>query len=343
MKNYFCIADRFYIVISTYLHGNFSQYILQEYHDYYTADATNDIPTLGYVKELSENLYLDKCRELVKDWLYENENHLYLKYNGTFIRIGLETDYFELCFQKNIECQVLFHVMEVLIRLYSYKCGIDFFHASSFKYIDNVIMLNGFGGSGKTEIMVNFLLRGANFISDDLCIINENADIYPYTVSIPVNWTSINQEFLGKIKVPSYIYNICSYCKKKNGRITRRIYSRLASKYLLGYYSHKQLTDNDTEMKFYKVNEFIWLQGAYFQGAFTISNEQFFRYMNLCLENESRKYFDLEGFLVLKYPFIKSFITARQELRERICSKINIKAVAVKNRNYKIATQDLLS
>ncbi len=343
MNKYFCLAGRFCIVIDTYTHDSVFKYILKEYHDYNTTDEIRDIPTLGYIKELSGNLDLEKCRELVKDWLYEDENCLYVKYNSRFIRISLDAEYFEICFQTNFECQVLFYVMEVLIRLYSHKCGIDFFHASSFKYKDKIFMLNGFGGSGKTEIMINTLLRGGSYISDDICLINENAEIYPYTVSIPVNWTTINQEFLCKIKVSSRIYNICSYCKKKNGRITRRIYSRLASKYLWGYYSYRKLTDNDTELKFYPVDEYIWLQEACFQGAFTISNEQFFRYMNICLENESRKYFDLEGFLELKYPHIKLFIKARQDLRARICSKINIRGVAVKNRNYKVATQYLLS
>jgi len=342
MRAFFCIGGRFCIVTETYTNDSFSKYIRKEYDNYYKSNEVCHMPAIGYIKEIVESVQVEKYRELVKDWLYEDERFLYVKYQNRYIRISLKSVYFEICFQTNFECHVLFHVMEVLIRLYSHKFGIDFFHASSFKYKDSVYMLNGFGGSGKTEIMVNFLLRGANFISDDIVLINENAEIYPYTVSIPISWGAINPEFLKKINVSKRLYDICSYCKNKNGKITRRIYGKLASKYLLGCYSYKQFTDMDTEMNFYAVDNFIWLQEADFSGTFKISKENFCQYMSTCLENESRKYFDLEGFLLLKFPHIKSFHNERQALREKICEKLYIIGFAVKNRNYKKAIQNLL-
>jgi len=343
MKFYYCIANRFYVVNDSQTCDNVANYIRVEYKDYYIHDASScSKPVIGYIKEECGAAIFQNVREVVKDWLYVDDSYLYVKYNNRYTRISLNPDNFELLYQSNFEGNVLFYVMEVLIRIYSHKFGIDFFHASSFRYKDKVFMLNGFGGAGKTEIMVDFLLHGAGFISDDIVIVNERGMIYPYKVRIPIKWSCINRDFVDKIKISPIIYDICAYCKKKNGRITRRIYGKLASKYLLGYYSHQQLTATNTELKFYTVDQCIWLQEANHSGPFKISNDKFIDYMDICMANESRTYFDLEGFLLLKFPQIRSFYAKRYDLRKNICDALIVKGLAVKDANYKNAIQYLL-
>ncbi len=339
----YCIANRFNIVHEAIQKDSVYRHLQNEYKDYLTDDCSQ-VPTIGYVKEFCSDIIPLQYRELVKGLLYEDESYLYFKSNNKFIRINLNNDFFEISYTAGVDEGTVFHLMEVATRIYAHKYGIDFFHASAFEYNNQVYMLNGFGGSGKTEIMVNALFKGASYISDDLVIINENAEIFPYTVSIPIRWGAINMPFVRRVKVSPRIYNICKYCAQKNGRITRRIYGRLAWKHLLGDYSHSKLTDARTDMHFYTVNHCFWIQTSLKDDRFSFSNEEFYRYMNLCLENESRKYADLEGFFNLKFPQISILKRNREELRKEICAKLHIQAIGIAERDYeKIANNLLLS
>lgn len=308
--------------------------------------CTNELcekPLVGYIRGRENVLFSTELKELVKDWLYEDVQFLYVKYGNKYLRIFVDKDSFEIIYQHEFENKVVFHILELLVRLYAHKFGLDFFHASSFKYNNEVFMLNGFGGSGKTEIMIDFLLKGAGFISDDIVIVNECGKIFPYRVSIPVNWNCINETFTNRVHIPQRIYRLASCCKNRNGRISRRIYSRLAYKYILGYYNHTQITKEILDLTFYDIDKCIWLQEANFAGTFNITEEQFFGYMNVCLENESRKYFDFEGFMKFKFPQLESFYLEIHKLRKQICHLLRPTSLAVKERNYELASRTLLS
>lgn len=339
---YYNITDRFCIFSETSIDDSVYRYIHKEYIDFSTNDFCN-IPLLGCIRGRKDVLTSSNLKELVKDWLYEDESFLYVKYGNKYLRIFADENRFEIVYQHDFENNVAFYVLELLVRIYAHKYRLDFFHASSFKYNDKVYMLNGFGGSGKTEIMIDFLLKGAAFISDDIVIVNECGKIFPYRVSIPVKWNCISEEFTNQIHTSNYIYRLASYCKTRNGKITKRIYGRLANKYFLGNYSHSQLTEESLCLKFYDIDKCIWQQEANFEGTFNISDDKFFQYMNLCLENESRKYFDFDGFMKLKFPQLKSFYEEIHRLRRQICHQLSPYGLAVKNRDYKLAGKTLLS
>ena len=334
MKCTFTIAERFCLVLDSDSQDSIYNYFNKEYSDFINY-KDNYLSIIGELREINKADILDPHRfELVNNWLFEEKESLIVKYANKYIRIKLNENSFLIEYEYHFEKKVIFFVTEVLIRIYSFKFGIDFFHASSFRYQNKVYMLNGFGGSGKTEIMVDFLLNGAEFISDDLVIINEEGKLFPYRVNIPIRWKAISEDFIKKIDVSPKIYNICKFTKNKTNRLAQSIHSRFAWKYILGDYSHEQLTDKDAALKYYTVDKCLWLQEANFVGPFDFSNADFFRYMNLCLQNESRKYFDLEGFLMLKFPFLKNFIKERENLRKKICSKFDIKGFAIQNGDF---------
>lgn len=336
-KYNYILGESIKIVILTNEKDRSLTFLNNEYLDFFDNNTNNDDIVVGIVK-LSENKFLSyKYKELVSNCLYEDDQFLYVHYENHNLRISLNKDCFEIVYERNLNSKVIFSTLEVLIRIYAYKFGIDFFHASSYIYNGNTFMLNGFGGSGKTEIMVDFLLKGAEFLSDDLVIINENAEIFPYRVSIPVTWRSVTDDFIKKMNISPTLYKICNLCRDKRNPLAQSIYSRFAWKYMLGNYSHKQLTENVAPLKFYSVDECIWLQEANFGGPFDFSRDDFYRYMNLCLQNESRKYFDLEGFLALKFPFLNEFTKEREILREKICSKLDVTGLAVNNGDLKSA------
>lgn len=339
MKNYYCIAEKFSILVDCPVSDSVGKYIDKQFKDY--RFSFPKYPVLCSLYAVSENNIDYQSRELVKDWFYETSDSLLLKFNSQYLHIRLNSETFEIYYPYYFENVVVFHTLEVLVRLYCHKYGIDFFHASSFEYNDTIFMLNGFGGSGKTEIMLDFLLRDASFISDDLLIINENAEIYPYTVEIPIAWRSVTPELADKNGISRRLYDICKYCFKKNGRITRRLFGRLAGKYFTRNYYYRELTPKETDFRYFSIDHCVWLQEANFSGPFSFSPDNLYEYMDLCLTNESRKYFDLEGFILLKYPFVKRFISKRQALRKEICSKLPITGLAVKERDYKTAARIL--
>lgn len=338
----FSFADRFRLVVEITKIESVFNYINNEYKNYKILNS-DLIPIIGYLKESDSLKIPHESRTLVKGHLLEDGKSLYLKSGDKFAKIELNTNFFEISYQPNFEGSTLFSYLEVLIRLYAHKFNIDFFHAASFVFNNNVIMLNGFGGSGKTEIMLNALLKGATYISDDIVIVNENGVIFPYTVSIPIRWNAVNSDFIRKINVPQYIYKICEFCKQRDGKITRRVYGYLAWKYILNNYQYSQITDCVTRLDYYTVDYCLWLQTSNNEGHFNFSNHDFYQYMNLCLENESRKYFDFEGFLFLKFPEIIPFKQKREELRKQICNKLNIQGLGVSNKNYAETTNKILS
>lgn len=335
------MADRLCVVNESPIDESVSRYIHSEYIDFVTDKIS--LSAIGYIRGANDVVSSTPLRELVKDWLYEDENSLYVKYGDKYLRIIAGEECFEIIYQFDFENNVAFYVLETLIRIYSHKVNIEFFHASSFVYGNKVYMLNGFGGSGKTEIMIDYLLKGASFISDDIVIVNEEGKIFPYRVSIPINWGCITDDFVRQLNVPHYIFKIASYCKSKNGRITKRVYGKLAQKYFLGYYPHTRFTRANTKLKFHTVDHCFWLQDANFDGPFNLTNQEFFNYMDLCLKNESRKYFDFDGFMALKFPFLKSFYIKIEELRRTISSRLSVEGLAVKHRNFKETSKKLSS
>lgn len=342
MKDTYNIAGRFCFTVMSKTGGKFAAFLKGEYKDFILEGNCRTVPFAGTVKEMDSELFNGGHRELVKDILYEDCRYVYMKYNSKYVRINLTDEYFDICYQTGFECSVLFHLLEDILRLYAHRYGLDFFHASSFEYNEKVIMLNGFGGSGKTEIMIDFLLRGASFISDDLVLINEKSKIFPYRVTIPLRWSVVTPEFVVRKKVPKIIYKTCKYCHEKSGSITNRIYEKLVWRHLIGDHSYKQLSDKESALQFYNVDYCYWLQESNVDGAFNISRADFFRYMDLCLENESRKYLDIEGFLRLKFPIVTNLLKGRRHLREQICEELTPQGLTVKGQDYKQAIKYIL-
>lgn len=344
MVSNYLIAEKIGISLK-YKEENLSTlYFKKEYSDFITPDLDQESEIGEIVFKVIEDKENLRLKELSVGRLYEDDNYLYMKFNGSYLRIDISKDKFYILAESKFEDNVLFNTVENLIRLYSHRKGIDFFHASSFIYRDKTYMLNGFGGSGKTEIMLRFLLKDAGYIADDLLIINEEAKIYPYRVTIPVNWKAVDTDFAHKSGVPSIVYDICKYCKHKNGFLTKRIFYRLAYKYLIGYRPHTRFTGKEAKLKYYNINVCLWLHEADFFGPFEFSNKDFFQYMNQCLKLESMKYCDLEGFLSLKFPIVKELILNREILREKICEKLKISGLALNEKSLLKATEfiDLL-
>ena len=58
--------------------------------------------------------------------------------------------------------------------------GAALLHSCSFIYQKKSIVLCGWGGAGKTNTLIQFLLDGAQYMGDDLSLITETGELLPY-------------------------------------------------------------------------------------------------------------------------------------------------------------------
>ena len=112
--------------------------------------------------------------------LYADSNYVYCIDGRSVVRINLDENIFHLSVDQHTGSGLLILVMQTLLNWYLPKSGLIFMHTASFKYMDKIYAISGFGGAGKTEIMLEALNKGAQYISDDLAIYDAHGRIYPY-------------------------------------------------------------------------------------------------------------------------------------------------------------------
>lgn len=96
-----------------------------------------------------------------------------------------------------INCEVGFDLTDLMdlvirpfIRKQLNKLGRAFVHASAFSLNDKSYLMTAWANTGKTGTVLSALYQGATYLGDDLCIINEDAEIFSYPV--PLNLFDYN-------------------------------------------------------------------------------------------------------------------------------------------------------
>lgn len=331
MKRVYTIGSLFNIVVESENENSIVGEIEEQLAFYRITHEVTHV--VGFISQ-NEQLQLPHgACELVKDLLYEHNKSLYITRGGV-IKVDAQEDHFAIEYTSKSSGGMVFHVMEVLIRFYAPLYDIVFLHASSF-IIDNcVTLINAFGGSGKTEVMLKALLNGARFIADDLAIVNKDGRVFPYPALIPLRVHHYDDKLLAKLKVPKCKWILANYCFKKNGRITRRIFNSLNLKYFVRNLPYKAFTDKETPLKFYDIDHFYWIESSDTTSFKEIGKQNFYDKMVVCLENESRKYFDCDGFFRYKFPFLNTYKEKQNELLQGILNKVSIQGVTIRGRHF---------
>lgn len=331
MKRVYTIGGLFNIVVESDNENSITREIEEQFTFYRIAKEVTHV--LGFISQNEELQLPHGACELVKDLLYEDNKSLYITVGGV-IKIDAQNDNFIIEYTSKSNGGMVFHVMEVLTRFYAPLYDIVFLHASGFIIDNRVTLINAFGGSGKTEVMLKALLDGARFIADDLAIVNKDGQVFPYTTLIPLRIHHYDDNLLAKLKVPKHKWTLANYCFKKNGRITRRIYNSLNLTYFVRNLPYIAFTDKKTPIKFYDVNHFYWVESSDTTSFKEIGKQNFYDKMVVCLENESRKYFDCDGFFRYKFPFFNTYKEKQNELLQSILEKVNIQGVTIRGRNF---------
>ena len=95
--------------------------------------------------------------------------------------------------EEGINLNYFFHnILKPLIHYRLLKTEKCLVHCSAFIYRTMGILLFGYGGSGRTTVLMEFLKNGAKFVSDDHTIISSNGTFYGLSQTISLeNYSQI--------------------------------------------------------------------------------------------------------------------------------------------------------
>ena len=196
--------------------------------------------------------------------------------------------------------------------------------------------IHGFGGAGKTETMIEALQRGAQYLSDDLAIFDQEGFIHPYYRRIGLHDYSFTDEQLTKLHIDKKKYGLMKMCEKRNDRISRYIFQRLRGHFKISV-SPEQLYSFSTSISVIdrlKVDLHYWLDLSDETCIAEISNESFIQRMTFCMQNEFRSFVDFDGYFGFLYEFWGTKRLEHDALLQKVVSSIDIIGLRIKGQNY---------
>ena len=306
--------------------------LLNEFR-YHLSDNAADYKIIGeiFVEEsvqcpLTAVLYHDKR-------LYADSNYIYSIDGKSIVRINLDENAFHLSIDQNTGSGLLILVMQTLLNWYLPKSGLIFMHTASFKLTDKVYAISGFGGAGKTEIMLEALNKGAQYISDDLAIFDTKGRIYPYLRRISLHDYPFTDRQLEEYKLNKAQYRLMKYCQSKSDRLSRYLYQRYRGRFNI---SVDKADESAHHLKGgYAVDYNFWLDSSGKNALVNLSKEDFVRRMLFCMENEFRSYSDFDGYFGFIYDFWNNLRQHRNKTIESALDCLNVQGLSINGSDYK--------
>lgn len=330
---YINIANRFKVEIQGEESSSTVRYILSELKHHIEEDKSA-LPTVGFV-DYDEQLLLPKrAVELRKGMLFESEDALFINNSQNIIRIHCSLENFYITIGRKADEAVAFFTVEMLIRYYAPLFNLVFTHTGAFIYEGKVCSISAFGGVGKTEVMLKAMEYGAQFVSDDFAIFNSEGEIFPYTKSIYLCEYPYDDYMLHKTGRKRWLWILKRFCEQHPNPLTTRIALRLEVQYFGIKLDYLRLTDKVADFRFRNVNSFYWVYSGSNTGRYEILRDEYAKNMKLCLDIESRRYFDYDGYLRLKFPFLEKNKQKQAEVIDGIARKNNVQGLTIRGREF---------
>ena len=330
--SYLNIANRFCIIVAG---GNDScaiRYLLSELK-HHIGEYLVHLPIIGTVDyDASLNLP-DHYVELRKGVLFETDDALFISNKSNILRIKAQPECFQVTVGQKADKALAFFTVEMLIRYYAPIFDLVFLHTGSFIWKEKVCAVSAFGGVGKTEVMLKALENGAKFISDDFAIFNSKGQVFPYTKSIFLCEYPYNQYMIEKTRRSKLLWLIKAFCDYHPNSFTTRISNILEARYFGIKIDYSVLSD-ETPLQFYDVDSFYWVYSSSRTGEMAVNKSEFVKCMTLCLDIESRRYFDYDGYLRLKFPFLERNKERRNSIIAEISNRVEIVGLTVRDRDF---------
>lgn len=299
-------------------------------------EQPNELPIVGIVQIKDSVACPDSAVLLHDKRLYTDGDVLYCKDGDSVVRIHLTKEQFTLEVDKNTNGGLLVLVMQTLLNWYMAPYGVTFLHTAAFKYDGKVFAIHGFGGAGKTEVMIDALERGAQYISDDLAIFDAEGRIYPYLRKISLHDYHFTEYQLDCFHLDKSRYHLMCRCQNRKGRISQYLYQRYRGRFNISVHH----TAISPAINIIPVNDGLYVDLNYWLDASSattfqsIKKDLFVKKITFCMANEFRAYLDFDGYLGIVYDFWQEKKESYNQLLSSILEKIDIKGLSIKTGHY---------
>lgn len=331
-------SDKIKIVLESSDENDIVNYFNTEYIHHKTSE-NDGISTVGIIRFRDKIDVPRVAVAILKNEVIVSSQSLYFIYEDRKACINVKPDHYEVIFENNFHPLIAFVLNEVLLRIIIVNYDLVLLHASSFKYKNQVFIINAFGGSGKTNLLLDVLEDNGIYLSDDLGFVDIMGNLYPYKKRINLLYYNFNYKKnvlkkIGGSNILLQIYNILLrssntwyYKHLRLYKITGRLHNKLNI-----HVNYKDVTNNDDDLNCYKIDEFIWLElSARETSKFNINKEYFTIRMKKCLKIESRYLGPWYDLLEIVFPCIGELWKKQDEMIDNISNLFNITGI---NKKY---------
>ena len=132
-------------------------------------------------------------------------------------------DHASLLVDPEVSPSLQVYILEYLLKYLAPARNIAFVHASGVIYGGQGVLVPAWGGSGKTSLVLQFLDNGAEYMGDDLVLLDDLGTMYPYRK--PLNLLSYNVRQFESLLLPSLksramrFYHISNVLAKVQGQM----------------------------------------------------------------------------------------------------------------------------
>jgi hypothetical protein len=281
-------------------------------------DEANMIVTIGSVDGFPSDYVKINDRYLIGgDWIYICDSYkvakwkIYMEFESHCINLHIEPNFFACDLIPPI-------IITPLIGFQLNRNRLSLVHAAGISFGGNAFLFTGFGGSGKTSIVLRFLERGLKLLGDDHVIL-DRSKVLPFPTAISLFKYNLfgESDWIKRRKLEielkslihkftlGYIYPVTKARLKDYDLIAEG--SELRKAILV-----EPRISGDCTVEEVGKQEFIdsWMQNILFDGmylykylcAFSYVNQKFFNYLSNFKETLSRNLVGCQRFIRVNFP-----------------------------------------
>ena len=334
-KNEMNLIFNFFDAYSIKIYANgvqeISKYFSREYFDYKCKNQ-KELPELGSIQIYKEIEVPKKSDVIIKNKLFFDNNKMYFKERGNVVCIEVRQSSYTISVECKFEPNIIFYIHEVLMRLYSTKYNLVFIHASAFLYKSQLFVINAFGGTGKTNLVLDAIEHNGQYFSDDLCVIDRNNNVYPYTKCINLldyNFEH-NPELVSLCGKSKFLFKTMKLLAKFNGHsplyryFIHKVEWRIKRYFCCKLQYEKIKSPQKMEVR-KVVSRFIWLERTLGKSTtYSPQKQCVYSKMVHCLDLENRSYLDFYGYVKMCFPELSTLRKVQNEIIKDIVESNDI-------------------
>ncbi|GEM_PF-4197504 len=292
------------------LHASVPSAILAYFKEEYTHhpyEAERILPRISLVEVVEKIVIPQDSSVLIDQTLYYQGESIYFVQEGFHLSIVMARDCYVLCVEEGFDPFTLFYLHEVLMRYYATAFGLLFLHASAFSYQGACYVINAFGGTGKTNLLLDILERGGEYLADDLTVVDQNGVIYPYRKRINLLYYNFHYKplLLKKTRVSQWRLKLLMkiQASKHSAFLYRFLLFRIEwrlRRVIDQKVDYRLLYPSCSVAKLPDTTHFIWLERTEAKtGFFEVERGYLLPRLKLCLALENRTFLDFDGYFSL--------------------------------------------